>query len=79
MLTAKLGARLLTRPDRFLGMRSREREISIKSASLTPRFSSKADQQGFVPVVLRAFPTNAAALAVWEGVMRWSAKNDVSF
>jgi solute carrier family 25 carnitine/acylcarnitine transporter 20/29 len=35
--------------------------------------------QGFVPVVLRAFPTNAAALAVWEGVMRWSAKNDVQF
>ncbi|WRT63653.1 uncharacterized protein IL334_000576 [Kwoniella shivajii] len=28
--------------------------------------------RGFVPVVLRAFPTNAAALAVWEGVMRWS-------
>ncbi|WWC66895.1 uncharacterized protein I206_100802 [Kwoniella pini CBS 10737] len=28
--------------------------------------------KGFVPVVLRAFPTNAAALAVWEGVMRWS-------
>ncbi|WVQ76293.1 hypothetical protein IAR50_005958 [Cryptococcus sp. DSM 104548] len=29
--------------------------------------------KGFVPVVLRAFPTNAAALAVWEGVMRWQA------
>ncbi|KAK1926214.1 mitochondrial carrier domain-containing protein [Papiliotrema laurentii] len=28
--------------------------------------------RGFVPVVLRAFPTNAAALAVWESVMRWS-------
>ncbi|UOH83864.1 hypothetical protein LQV05_006602 [Cryptococcus neoformans] len=28
--------------------------------------------RGFVPVALRAFPTNAAALAVWEGVMRWS-------
>ena len=36
-------------------------------------------EQGFVPVVLRAFPTNAAALAVWEGVMRWSAKNDLQF
>ncbi|KAL7418878.1 hypothetical protein Q5752_006562 [Cryptotrichosporon argae] len=30
--------------------------------------------RGFVPVVLRAFPTNAAALAVWEGVMRWADK-----
>ncbi|KAK4688027.1 hypothetical protein P7C73_g2087, partial [Tremellales sp. Uapishka_1] len=30
--------------------------------------------RGFIPVVLRAFPTNAAALAVWEGVMRWSAR-----
>ena len=30
-----------------------------------------AKEQGFVPVVLRAFPTNAAALAVWEGVMRY--------
>ncbi|KGB77259.2 solute carrier family 25 (mitochondrial carnitine/acylcarnitine transporter) member 20/29 [Cryptococcus deuterogattii R265] len=28
--------------------------------------------RGFVPVAMRAFPTNAAALAVWEGVMRWS-------
>lgn len=28
--------------------------------------------QGFVPVALRAFPTNAAALAVWEGVMRYA-------
>jgi solute carrier family 25 carnitine/acylcarnitine transporter 20/29 len=36
-------------------------------------------KKGFVPVVLRAFPTNAAALAVWEGVMRWSAKNDLQF
>jgi solute carrier family 25 carnitine/acylcarnitine transporter 20/29 len=42
-------------------------------------YTRNADMQGFVPVVLRAFPTNAAALAVWEGVMRWSAKNDVSF
>ncbi|CAD6571978.1 MAG: hypothetical protein TREMPRED_000428 [Tremellales sp. Tagirdzhanova-0007] len=30
--------------------------------------------RGFVPVVLRAFPTNAAALTIWEGVMRWSAE-----
>lgn len=30
--------------------------------------------KGFVPVVLRAFPTNAAALAVWEGTMRWATK-----
>ncbi|ORY25178.1 mitochondrial carrier domain-containing protein [Naematelia encephala] len=29
--------------------------------------------RGAVPVVLRAFPTNAAALAVWEGVMRYAA------
>ncbi|WVQ80377.1 hypothetical protein IAT38_002482 [Cryptococcus sp. DSM 104549] len=28
--------------------------------------------KGFVPVVLRAFPTNAAALAVWEAIMQWS-------
>ncbi|KAL1411994.1 hypothetical protein Q8F55_002989 [Vanrija albida] len=28
--------------------------------------------KGFVPVALRAFPTNAAALAVWEGVMRYT-------
>ncbi|WVQ73066.1 hypothetical protein IAR50_002629 [Cryptococcus sp. DSM 104548] len=28
--------------------------------------------RGFVPVVVRAFPTNAAALMVWEGVMRYS-------
>ncbi|WVO14819.1 hypothetical protein L204_102458 [Cryptococcus depauperatus] len=28
--------------------------------------------RGFIPVVLRAFPTNAAAIAVWEGLMRWS-------
>ncbi|WVR03461.1 hypothetical protein IAU60_000452 [Kwoniella sp. DSM 27419] len=28
--------------------------------------------KGLVPVALRAFPTNAAALAVWEAVMRWS-------
>jgi len=33
-----------------------------------------ANMQGFVPVVLRAFPTNAAALAVWEGVMRYLNK-----
>ncbi|KAJ9101129.1 hypothetical protein QFC21_003347 [Naganishia friedmannii] len=26
--------------------------------------------QGIVPVIIRAFPTNAAALAVWEAVMR---------
>jgi len=31
--------------------------------------------QGFVPVVLRAFPTNAAALAVWEAVMRASTSS----
>nr|ADE10072.1 mitochondrial carrier protein [Tremella fuciformis] len=31
----------------------------------------KTFYRGFVPVVLRAFPTNAAALAVWEGVMRY--------
>ncbi|WVR03445.1 hypothetical protein IAU60_000436 [Kwoniella sp. DSM 27419] len=30
--------------------------------------------RGFVPVVLRAFPTNAAALAVWEGVMRYATR-----
>lgn len=30
--------------------------------------------RGFVPVVLRAFPTNAAALAVWEATMRWATK-----
>jgi solute carrier family 25 carnitine/acylcarnitine transporter 20/29 len=41
--------------------------------------SEKLTKQGFVPVVLRAFPTNAAALAVWEGVMQWSAKNDLQF
>ncbi|WWD22385.1 hypothetical protein CI109_106876 [Kwoniella shandongensis] len=31
--------------------------------------------RGFVPVVLRAFPTNAAALAVWEAVMRYSTRD----
>ncbi|CAK9787390.1 mitochondrial carrier protein [Cutaneotrichosporon oleaginosum] len=30
--------------------------------------------RGFVPVVLRAFPTNAAALAVWEATMRWATR-----
>ncbi|WVO15542.1 hypothetical protein L204_103202 [Cryptococcus depauperatus] len=32
----------------------------------------KTFYRGFVPVVLRAFPTNAAALMVWEAVMRYS-------
>ncbi|RSH90686.1 hypothetical protein EHS25_001291 [Saitozyma podzolica] len=31
--------------------------------------------RGVVPVVLRAFPTNAAALAVWEAVMRYSTRS----
>ncbi|GAA5916375.1 hypothetical protein JCM8208_003415 [Rhodotorula glutinis] len=30
----------------------------------------KAFYRGFVPGILRAFPTNASALFVWEGVMR---------
>ncbi|KAL7410244.1 mitochondrial carrier domain-containing protein [Mrakia frigida] len=32
----------------------------------------KGFYRGFVPVVLRAFPTNASALFVYEGVMRYS-------
>ncbi|CED82104.1 Mitochondrial carnitine-acylcarnitine carrier protein [Phaffia rhodozyma] len=32
----------------------------------------KGFYRGFVPVVLRAFPTNASALFVFESVMRWS-------
>lgn len=34
--------------------------------------------QGIVPVVLRAFPTNAAALAVWEAVMRGMGAKEAS-
>lgn len=34
--------------------------------------------QGIVPVALRAFPTNAAALAVWEAVMRGMGAKEVS-
>ena len=30
-----------------------------------------------MPVVLRAFPTNAAALAVWEAVMRAAGEKEV--
>ncbi|GAA5980021.1 hypothetical protein JCM11641_008265 [Rhodosporidiobolus odoratus] len=30
----------------------------------------KAFYRGFLPAILRAFPTNASALYVWEGVMR---------
>ncbi|KAI5450538.1 hypothetical protein NCC49_002993 [Naganishia albida] len=33
--------------------------------------------RGIVPVVLRAFPTNAAALAVWEAVMRGMGAKEV--
>lgn len=36
----------------------------------SPLGKVKTFYRGFVPVALRAFPTNAAALAVWEGVMR---------
>ncbi|ORX34669.1 mitochondrial carrier protein [Kockovaella imperatae] len=32
--------------------------------------------RGFVPVALRAFPTNAAALAVWEALMRYADGHD---
>ncbi|GHJ89277.1 hypothetical protein NliqN6_5679 [Naganishia liquefaciens] len=32
--------------------------------------------RGIVPVVLRAFPTNAAALAVWEAVMRAAGEKE---
>lgn len=45
--------------------------VAGKAAKL---LRTSADRQGFVPVVLRAFPTNAAALAVWEGTMRWATK-----
>jgi solute carrier family 25 carnitine/acylcarnitine transporter 20/29 len=38
----------------------------------------RKDCQGIVPVVLRAFPTNAAALAVWEAVMRGMGAKEVS-
>ncbi|GAA6026194.1 hypothetical protein JCM10207_008769, partial [Rhodosporidiobolus poonsookiae] len=30
----------------------------------------RAFYRGFIPGILRAFPTNASALFVWEGVMR---------
>ncbi|KAJ9110686.1 hypothetical protein QFC19_001515 [Naganishia cerealis] len=35
--------------------------------------------RGIVPVVIRAFPTNAAALAVWEAVMRGMNAKEVRF
>lgn len=45
-----------------------------KCPRLTQAAAYCTDTQGFIPVVLRAFPTNAAALAVWETTMRWATK-----
>ncbi|GAA5904900.1 hypothetical protein JCM6882_003236 [Rhodosporidiobolus microsporus] len=37
----------------------------------------KAFYRGFLPGILRAFPTNASALFVWEGVMRWMGTTEI--
>jgi hypothetical protein len=79
MPTVKHGVKHSIPQNHSLGMRSQEPVISIRSATSHLKLAGKLMKQGFVPVVLRAFPTNAAALAVWEGVMRWSAKNDLQF
>lgn len=63
-------------PTKTFGWNSAAR---IKNFYRVCRFSDIArpalTYQGVVPVVLRAFPTNAAALAVWEAVMRYSTRS----
>lgn len=52
-----------TKP-RYSGMRDAARQIYAEGGY-------RAFYRGFVPCLMRAFPTNASALLVWELTMSW--------